>query len=178
MNYRFVIQSSQPHSLGVADANDVSVSDAMQTVFPLETEHALMCFNSIYVPLTYKYDLSEMIQDVFSMTESIAMQACGSCVIDWPSNTFASRWSLAWGNGIIELQSEWRSVIGSTEALLEQKSALRVEISEFLAEWRRPLEVIREALDAAGYREIMPREIERIDNAISRIPRRGVLYRT
>ena len=58
MMYRFTIQASSPRVVRRFDQSDQSLADALQTLFPVETEFALLVGNWVYLPLNYKYDWS------------------------------------------------------------------------------------------------------------------------
>jgi len=95
MTYRFAIQASNPRFLAHFDAGDASLSDAIQTVFPLEAEYALIVWNWVYIPITYKYDLSLMTEDIIGLIELMMSERSGNQTIQWPSSTFAATWSVA-----------------------------------------------------------------------------------
>src|SRR5438067_2089483 len=151
MTYSFVIQASNPRALVCFDADDASLSDAIQTVFPLEAEYALLTWNWIYVPLSYKYDLSLMVDDIIALVEAMTSEEGGHKSIRWPSNTFAATWNIDWKGGEATITATWECVIGSTEGLLNSRPIVVVGFRDFVREWRRPLEVVTSALESAGY---------------------------
>jgi hypothetical protein len=177
MNYRFVIQASNPRALRQFDPNDASLSDAVQTVFPLETEYALMIWNWVYIPLSYKYDLSLMADDSVALVEEMTSEERGRRVIQWPSNTFAATWKVEWGDGKATVDAVWDSVLGDTEAQLKAKPTIVVPTVDFVSEWRRPLEVIAAALEGAGYTARALHGLARMKAAIDRTGGGGILYR-
>lgn len=70
----FYIQANNPKVLKEYNAEDESIADAMETIFPLYTESAILVWNHISIPLSYKYDISYMMDDVLDLLESF-MQA-------------------------------------------------------------------------------------------------------
>ena len=48
MGYKFALQASAPRSIGIKNENDRSLADAMETIFPLEAEFAVLILNWIY----------------------------------------------------------------------------------------------------------------------------------
>jgi len=176
MSYRFTIQASNPRQLAEFDSNDTNLSDAVQTVFPLDAECALLVWNWLYVPLTYKYDLSMMIDDIVGLVDAMLEEPSGHRTIQWPSNTFAATWKIKWGSGVTEVEAEWISVVGETEALLTAKPKVILDSSGFIGEWRRPLEVILAALTSAGYGSALI-GMDKLSAVVSRIGCRGLLYR-
>ena len=176
MDYRFTLQASNPHVRTVHDAGDTNLADAIQTVFPLETESAILCWNWIHIPLSYKYDWSMMIDDVLGLVDVMLSEHSGNRVIQWPSNTFASTWRIGWTAEMTTVEAEWISVSGDTEAILAERPRVVLGSPEFISEWKRPLEVILSALLSAGYDTTLE-GMERLRTTVSRIGGRGVLYR-
>ena len=60
----FCIQASNPRVQHKIDYEDSSLSDIIETIYPLYTEHAILTWNYISIPLSYKYDISYMIDDL------------------------------------------------------------------------------------------------------------------
>ncbi|HHR2550667.1 TPA: hypothetical protein ACSY39_10840 [Listeria monocytogenes] len=54
----FFIQANTPQKTGVFESDDYDLSTAIETIFPMLTEDAILVWNHIYVPLSYKYDIS------------------------------------------------------------------------------------------------------------------------
>ena len=51
----FSVQASNPkYWKNVLDEEDSSLSDAIETIFPLNTEYAFLEWNHIFIPLSYK----------------------------------------------------------------------------------------------------------------------------
>lgn len=176
MNYRFAIQASNPRFLKHFNAEDTSLCDAIQTVFPLEAEYAILVWNWVYVPLTYKYDLSMMVDDVLLLALAMLSESNGCRTIQWPSNTFASSWKVEWATGVTTVEAEWTSVIGDTEAMLAAAPKVVMEAKDFVAEWRRPLEVIMTGLASAGYTTNLA-GMERLIAVVNKIGHQGIFYR-
>lgn len=178
MSYQFSIQASSPRFMAQFDAEDTSLSDAIQTISVLETERAVLVWNWIYVPLTYKYDLSLMVDDVLGMIEAMISEPCGNRRIQWPSNTFAATWDIEWDSETVSVQAEWTCVLGDTEAMLAAKPNIVIKRTDFLEEWRRPLMVIAAGLNEAGYDAANLPGMERLQDVVRKIGRCGILYRT
>jgi hypothetical protein len=176
MATEFVIQSSNPRAESTWEAEDASLSDAIQSVFPLGTERLVLAWNGIYVPLGYKYDVSLMVDDVVDLATEILAESTGSKEIHWPSNTFAAVWDVRWDAGYVTVSGKWTRVLGGTEALLTASGSIRVPIAEFLGEWKRPLELVADALRRAGYGEEQIPRLAVLDDVVRRLPQTGQLY--
>jgi hypothetical protein len=177
MNYRFAVQASNPRSLAAFNADDQSLSDAIQTVFPLEAEYALIVWNWVYIPLSYRYDISMMVEDLIDLVELMLSDENGRRIIQWPSNTFASTWNVEWSNGTTTVNAEWSCVLGETESVLATKPTILLRTADFIGEWKRLLEIIVGALAAAGYTPEHLVGMRRLNDLVSRISHYGILYR-
>ena len=173
----FIIQASNPHSAADHDVRVDSLGDAIETVFPLNTEDALLIWNHIYVPLSYKYDIAIIMSDVLDIIEAIHASPQSSHSVHWPSNTFAAIWNMRWDQGMIEVQSKWNCVVGGTEALLVSKPEIRIPCEDFVAEWKRPLQIAERALAKAGYSVEQVSELGRLQTVLANCNRDGQLYR-
>lgn len=139
---KFAIQTSNPKPTRMVSSSDATLGEAIETMFPLLTEFAIIIWNNVYVPITYKYDVSIIINDVIEMVTAIGDRETGLMTIDWPSNTFQARWALTWTANNVTINSSWGSVIGGTEALLNAASTLTIEKEAFLAEWGNLLRML------------------------------------
>lgn len=177
MNYRFAVQASNPRFVSTFDADAQSLSDAIQTVFPLETEYAIVVWNWVYVPLTYKYDISMMAEDLVNLIDLMLSNECGKQTIHWPSNTFAATWRVEWSNEVATVSADWDCVLGETEPILKNRPTIVLQTVEFVAEWKRPLEVVADALTAAGYTPQQLVGMRRLRDLVEKIDHCGTLYR-
>lgn len=172
----FWIQSSCPRWVATASPDDGNVSEAIQTVFPMTTEVALLVWRHIYVPLGYKYCVSFLVDDVVEMIHRLSANQMGSWRVEWPSNEFAGTWSFEWDAGQLRVQSEWRAVVGGTEQLLQARSELQMGLRPFLCEWTKLLMTVADALTGAGYTDEMLPDFGRLKDAIVRAGGVGAIY--
>jgi hypothetical protein len=176
MATEFFIQSSSPRSSLNCDPDDASLSDAIQTVFPMDTERMIMVWNYVHIPLGYKYDVSLMVDDIIVLCNDILRAQEGRRRVHWPSNSFAVIWDLVWDAGTVAVNAQWNRVVGGTESVLASKSSISIQRVDFLAEWKRPMEVVENALRMAGYTpEQIPRLVD-LHNMVVRLPQHGYLY--
>jgi hypothetical protein len=176
MAYEFVIQASCPRALLVHDPDDESLSDAIQTVFPMDTERAILAWHRVCVPLGYKYDVSLLVDDILGITEVMLVDERGARVVQWPSNTFAATWDITWDEEGTTVHAKWECVSGGIESLLVSRGSIAIPKKEFLAEWKSLLVVVERALDAAGYTESQLAGLSRLRRVIAALPGHGVLY--
>ena len=57
----FALKTGVPAVVAARDESDTTLSDAMQTVFPLDAR-AFLEWNGLMLPLSYKYDISVMLE--------------------------------------------------------------------------------------------------------------------
>lgn len=176
MALEFYIQAGNPGMTRECDPADESLSDALQAVFPSKTEHLIMVWNGIFIPLSYKYDISLMVDDIVALCSEMLTAERGSQRIAWPSNTFTVVWHVEWSGTNVGVNGLWNCIIGGTEALLARKAGISMSREEFLSEWKRPLEIVLKALREAGYTERQIRGFAGLVDVVSRLPQRSELY--
>lgn len=180
----FRIQASNPRSMQVVakeiqeifeDIRDIP--EALETVFPVWTESAIMVWRGIYIPLGYKYCISEMLPDIMTMLDNLMQVTSGQHFVQWPPNTFAVRWRMQWSDDSLEIQAEWDTVIGFTEPLLAARSTLTIDKWAFMSEWKQVLGIALKALEEAGYRAAQLPDLEKLQRIYNEIREPGILYR-
>lgn len=78
----FYIQASNPRVQHKMDCEDNSLSDIIETIYPLYTEHVILTWNYISIPLPYKYDISYMIDDMIKL-----LMECKRLILGWMAST-------------------------------------------------------------------------------------------
>lgn len=131
----------------------MSLSDALEEVFPAGTGLCVMQWNGLFVPLSYKYDVSWILADALDMVERFdAEQEPTSFNVSFPSNTFRVDWRVVADEGTVSIDPVWHSVLGGLSELLRERSPLSVPLSSFLAEWRHLFAVVLRAIQESGLR--------------------------
>lgn len=147
----FSIQASNPTFLKIFNAEDKSLSDAVESIFPMNTENAVLVWNSISIPLSYKYDIAYMLDDLVGLLGALHRQARGEMTIHWLPDTFRSDWALRWHDGEIEIRAHWDCTVGHLETLLNEHGTVSLTTEEFESEWREVLRIVIRGLENAGY---------------------------
>lgn len=173
----FWIQVSNPKMLAAIDQEDETICDAMQTVFPMQTEDAFMVWNRIHIPIGYKYTLGFLLGEAIRMISELKQRVNGSHTTVWPSNVFHSTWHMHWQGDQLEIHSKWDSVVGFTEVLLAERSTLSTSRDAFIAEWKALFGVALTALTQAGYTETMLVDMQKLQETYDAIPNWGILYK-
>lgn len=174
----FFIQVSNPVWLsGTYSAGNVSLADAVEDMFPLETEDAFLVWNHIYVPLSYKYDIAYMIDDVVKLLKMIRENAVGSMNVHWLPDTFRCDWEIEWHDEEIAILSHWDCTVGNLENLLNSKAEVRMPIDSFLCEWKKLLGILIDGLKCNGYEDKELKGMEELVFVYEKINDVGALYR-
>jgi len=172
----FKIQASNPRIIKEFDREANNISDAIESSFSLNSEYAVIIWNYVPVLLSYKYDISIIIDDILMMLNKIRCEKEGVMRIRWPSNTFACTWQIEWRDNNITIYTEWESVIGDTEYLLNARKELVVDSVLFLAEWKKILFNIIQALEGCGYSRKTLKGFPALVNEFEAIKDYGILY--
>ena len=84
----FCIQVGDPYLSNEKNEEDRSLSDAIESAFILNTENCIMMWNHICIPLSYKYDISYMIDDILKLLLLLQEKDFGKTKIEWLPDTF------------------------------------------------------------------------------------------
>ncbi|TCS94835.1 hypothetical protein [Hazenella coriacea] len=172
----FRIQAGAPRVTGQFDEEDENLAEAIETIFPLYTEDAILVWKNIYIPLSYKYEISIMTWDLLDMLEKLRKHSSGEWKIQWASDSFRNSWYLRWEEDTLTINAEWGSVIGNTENQLKEKREIKVPILAFTAEWRKLLGNLITGLQKSGYTEERLPGMDRLIHEYHTIPFDGILY--
>ncbi len=172
----FYIQASCPRYTGEFDEEDYNLSTAIETIFPMMTEEAIMVWKTIHIPLSYKYDISWMIDDILNILENLRNTTNGELCINWASDTFANLWNIKWDIDDVVISSKWGSILGHTEQLLELKGPIKVSKRSFENEWKKVLYNIIDGLRQSRYSEDNLPGMDRLVSEYNSINKFGILY--
>lgn len=172
----FCIQASAPKYCDTIDVNDNCLSEAIESVFSLHTENAIMMWNHVSIPLSYKYDISYMIDDIIKLIGNLQDKVEGEMIIQWLPDTFRSNWKVKWVDGMVSICSDWECTVGQLEIILNRQNNITLPVSDFINEWKRLLEIVIAGLKYAGYDKIRIGGMNELLNECDRIPGIGILY--
>jgi hypothetical protein len=146
------IQLSNPIVLNVHDVEDENIEEALQTIFPLDTELAFLRWNYFYIPLSYKYDISIIIMDFIKLYEFIYDDDSDYLLINWTSSSFLSRWDVYKDNdNNIRIQSKWDAVLGNLKGLLNDDGETLINTNELGGEIKKLIVFLKFSLEKNGY---------------------------
>jgi len=153
-----------------------SLDELLPERYAARTEEALLLWNYVPIRLSYRYDLSIALQDLLPTLENLATRVDGSDEVVFASNTFSARWEVTWSRGRVNVRSEWRSVAGNYEKLLNSRPEIEMPTVSFLGEWRLLLEQVE--TDVTPFRESLTDAhfLDRLVRLARRLPRQSHLY--
>ena len=173
----FLIQTGNPALERTADRQVEGLALAIQTVFPLTTEAAILVWNRVPVQLSYKYDFGDVTHDLLPMLDDVLSRSAGTTSVHWSSTTFSARWDMRWAGTRLEVVAKWESIAGGYEDVLNQRNRVELDRLQFLCEWKGPLHAILRALTESGITVADPAgDLDQLRRIEAGIPRFGQLY--
>lgn len=172
----FYIQTGTPSITYVYNSEDSKLFEAMESAFPLITENAIFVWNNICISLSYKYDLSYMIDDILNIITLIQSQDQGRQIIHWLPDTFRCDWNIEWQDGKVKIESFWECTTGHLESMLNMCNTVSLLTFEFISEWKGIFKIIIDALDSCGYKEDQIHNLNRLKEIYKSIEGKGYLY--
>ena len=145
------IQAGNPKTQHIINRNDKTLADAIESIFPLHTENAIMMWNYICIPLSYKYDISYMMDDILILLKALQSSESGKLTIHWLPDTFRCDWTIRWDTDKVDIHSQWESTVGHLEILLNDKPDISLEKDDFIKEWKSILGIVIAGLEICGY---------------------------
>lgn len=173
---KFSIQASNPRISGEYNSEDKNLDECIETSFLLHTEMAIIEWQGIFIPLSYKYSISTILFDILMMLQALLDKQSGELDITWPANDFRTRWIISWQDDGLIIRANWECVIGKTEGLLNSLESLNINKHEFIYEWKALLNIIINGLFSCGYNESNVSDFLWLNNIYSRINKGGILY--
>lgn len=131
----------------------------------------------IPILLSYKYDISYMIEDILDMLIAIRTEKHGEMVIHWLPDTFRCDWKISWDETTIKINAEWGGIIGDFEAMLNKNQEIYVSIEEFGNEWKNLLGIVVNSMKKCGYKEEQIRNMDKLLTEYNEIRGSGILYK-
>jgi len=172
----FWIQAGDPRATGTYSAEDVCVAEALETIFPMFTEDAIIVWKRWFIPLSYKYGFSCLIDDLIIIVSAVLAVDTGRISVVWPCSEFQARWTVSWTQEDVQIDSEWMSAPGQLLEMLKKAGPVQLKRSEFLAEWKMPFTKIVEALKVSGYNAKNLKDMPSFEWLASALPKGAYLY--
>lgn len=173
----FGIQASNPRFQNIINTDDECLSEAIESTFPLNTEHVILVWNHVSIPLSYKYDISYMINDILMLINAIQKDDIGKIKINWLPDTFRCDWIIEWNRDEVRIDSRWEYIVGSLECILNQKKSIMLSKGDFVSEWKEVLGVLIRGLKHCGYDKSKINGMSELIEQYKKIKKSGIFYR-
>ena len=173
----FYIQTGAPFVLNNHDASDSRLSEAIESVFPMETEDMILFWRHVGISLSYKYDISYMTDDILMLLRRMREQESGELLIHWLPDTFRADWKIEWRGETVFINAEWESLKGGLQRLLADLKTVEISKRDFVSEWKKLLEILAGALKRNGYDRSMKAQYDMLAECFDDIAGYGILYR-
>ncbi|TJZ60057.1 hypothetical protein FAZ15_14325 [Sphingobacterium olei] len=157
------IQISNPEVLSLIEEEIINLEDAIESIFPLDTEYLILIWNNIFIPLTYKYDISLMVLDFIRILHFLKDDKGDKLEIHWASNTFVSIWKMKKINSSVNIKSEWETVNGGTQDLLNKVNENTLPVSDFEKEIKKILFFLKNSLEKSGLNCHLIEDFEKLE---------------
>ncbi len=173
----FWLQVGKPAVRGGSSEPARDLADAAQLIFPMEAEHAFLGWNQAFIKLSYKYDISVMVDTLLPLLSSLTGEPSGVELASFGSDTFHTDWDITWDTDRIAIRARWHSVVGDIDWVRRRCDRLVMDRLAFLAEWKELLLVLRSAVAESGIViGAGSEDLATIDRIVSAIPGRGRFY--
>ena len=172
----FCIQVGDPYLSNEKNEEDRSLSDAIESAFILNTENCIMMWNHICIPLSYKYDISYMIDDILKLLLLLQEKDFGKTKIEWLPDTFRCDWDISWTSQNVKIICNWQHIVGNLEKILITVPVLTLKKEDFISEWKRLLYKIIQALSNSKYDVLQISDMNKLLDVYEHIHNNGKLY--
>ena len=133
----------------------------------METDDAEMIWRGIKVPISYKYDLSVIFEDVVEMLKDCLNAEATN--VYFGSNTFFGSLAISPLENDFRVIGEWESVSGSVEHDLNGASELVIDKAHFLKAWSELLKSGAQAVSASNLRGRLRAELNELQRLFDRV---------
>ena len=176
LKYNFYIQTGKPSRNKNAAFTIHGLGDAIFDAFRLDTEQACIVWDRIYVPISYRNDLSVIIDEILFIIENLHKTESGDFQNYFSSNTFHCNWHFRWTEDDLRIEASWDSLSGQ----LHKHNVLSTEIncsrSCFIGEWLELLRVVRDGVRHSGFDSTVTEPLDSLLSECEGKYPRGLLY--
>jgi hypothetical protein len=152
-NFEIKVPNIEECAKSVVNPSDKNVGYAIESLFSIE-EDIFIYWKGYEIPLSIKYDISEIWNDMILMIQYIKKAKTQNFTIHWPSATFFATWDFVIDDNLLEIKAYWTDLnINRTELLKlrEDSFPIIVDKKDFLEEWNKILIPIRNVILKSSY---------------------------
>ncbi len=172
----FYIQTGKPRPNKHAVAHVRSIGSAIFDTFEMHTEDACLVWDRIFVPLSYRYDLSVIINDILCIIKNLRKADSGAFHTYFPSDTFHCGWRFTWSGDDLRIEAIWDSLSGNLHDHDVLSAEIQVSRSCFIGEWVELLRVVRDGVRYCGFDASVTEPLDSLLSECEGKYPRGLLY--
>ncbi|EFM0297609.1 hypothetical protein FSG83_021885 [Escherichia coli] len=145
----FKIEIDDTYEKGLMDEEDINLSEAIFSVYPISSGYFYIDWNGVHISLTLNC-LSEIIDDIIKMLDGIIYGVDFECNFLCESFTVLLDVKIEKKN--IKIYSNWISInTDELSKLNSSESVLLINKYKYIYEWNKLLSVINNDLKSVGY---------------------------
>ena len=165
----FKLLISQPIELNAMDEEDLTINEALQTIYTYNKESSIyLKWNNYIIELNLAAQIADIYDDIIKMLELLINEKIREFDIYWGSSSFMAQWHINKNNNEnINIEAHWTAVTGGKVTLKELnkvKNKIEINVNVFLREWLRLISLIKEDLIKAGYNSTILKDFNRTIN--------------
>ena len=176
----FSFQIGAPRVNDLRGRTACDVQEAIVEMFPYNTERLVIFWNSLPIPFTYKYEVSDYIDIFVEMCHELVSNAGGTTRQMLASNAMNVTWDVSWLGDDLRVDANWALMPHEFETRHPGYRSLAMRKSSFLAEWAVLMRGIERAVEQSGVQLEDPRQLEAMRELCETIESsyglRGYLY--
>lgn len=153
--YCFNIQISNPQLTYDFSIEDETIYMAIESIFPSETEDAIIEWNYICIRVGYKYGVSYLYDDFRQIVNFTENNSDGIFKVTFADNNFFAEWNIKVDGSKLVIDSKWFNITGNIEDILNQRTQLIIEKEEFLKELKKLIRFVDKCLIECGYKNLL-----------------------
>lgn len=155
----FKIEFNKTKKLGKIDPEDLSVSEAIWSIYLNYDDYIIITFGDYLIHLDKRGDISVMYNDIIYMLKNLNENKT-EFLTSFLSSGFTAYWNFKKEENLITITPQWFAVgLEKKETKLfienvrEANIPITLSIDVFMSEWHRLLESIKNDLLKTGYTE-------------------------
>lgn len=151
----FSIEVLDDFVLGEKDEEDISVSEAIESIYVEYTHDIVLNWNEHITRLDRKGDISEMYNDIIRMLNALTDRNKKSFSVSFLSSTFTAIWDFVIDANMLNIKAKWITVsfLDDSSGDSDNLYSLNIPIDIFISEWNKLLLILRNDLVKCGYNE-------------------------
>jgi hypothetical protein len=130
----FKIHLGNPEIARVCETNSLSLREAIESAFQVETDYMYLQWKYIHIPISYKYDAGYMVHKLIQVMQFLEDPAQTELEHWFMNDTFVVRWKINKTGANVSIVSNWEAVPGGLQAQLNAMGVIVLNANEMLAE--------------------------------------------